>query len=338
MDTEENATSSPWLAKNTNRALLAGLALLAVLAVVLLAPLPQLNRVGRTVLDLGHAPAFAVVTIALFWVITAALPDASWRILAGLGIMMIGFGCASEILQSVTGRTFTLQDAMANALGVLAGVCWLGQRYVDNRGGRVALVAAGLLALTLASRNPVMAFVDIVRQKTEMPILSSLENSAELTRWQPCEGKMSRTKTGVTHGEWALRVDLKAGEYPCVTLNWPVSDWTEYETLAFDITVPEPSSNDRSVDGTENAETADASGIKLILKIEDSQHNGEYEDRFHRTLELPPGRHEIRVPLSEVATAPQSRMMRMDDIYRVQLFANHPRRPQTFYLDHVRLE
>ena len=81
-----------------------------------------------------------------------------------------------------------------------------------------------------------------------------------------------------------------------------------------------------------------AEPLELIVKLQDKIHNGEVDDRFHRIVRLTPGRHEVRIPLSEVAGAPRGRRMDLTRMGMLQFFAIQPPQRRTFYLDNVRLE
>ena len=334
MDRVENGNASSSRVGTATGAILAIFLLFAVLTLALLLPLPPLPRVGRAILDLGHAPAFAVVTFLLFQMVCRLRPATTWPTLVSISLLMIVFGCASEIVQSQTGRGLSLKDAIADTLGVVAGACWIVRGRLTRPGIRTLLSLASVGLLCIPSVRPVMIFVDDIRQQSEMPILASFESEIELSRWLIREGQMSRTHKSVTDGVWALRVDLVPGEYPGVTMIWPTADWSAYDELVFDVTIPE-----RDAKG-EMAVIADEDRkpLTLILKVEDTNHNGEYEDRFHRALELKPGRHEIRVALSEIEIAPRSRALDLRDVARIQLFLNNPKQARTLFLDHFRLE
>lgn len=332
MDTEENG-NAPHVATGTVLAIVVGgVGLLGVLTFALLYPLPPLSRVGRTILDMGHAPAFAAVTIVLFRLACGLRPSSGLPTLLVIGAAMAIFGYASEVVQSICGRGYALQDIMADVLGVIAGVCWVAKNRCTRAGSRVCLALVSVVALLIASTSPAMIFVDVARQKAALPLLASFESETELSRWVVREGRMSRVSIGTTDGVRALRVDLDAGRYPGVTMIWPESDWSNYDDLVFDVTVPEE----------RNQKAGEAAGRQpppaLILKVEDASHDGSFEDRFHRQLRLTHGLNEVRVPLTEIEHALSSRRMDLREISIVQLFLSGPTAPHTFFVDHLRLE
>lgn len=309
--------------------ILAGL-LLVCLAFVLLVPLPVLDRGGRSLLDLCHAPAFAIVTFCLCRIVSGIMLRRRWQTTFILVTLMSTIGLALEALQSQTGREFSRHDALANVLGSISGGCWFSRRLVRFSVARVAWSIAALVAIAVPSYRPVMIFVDIARQQAEMPVLASFETEVELSRWLVDDGKVTRTQNHATDGDWALRVELVPGEYPGLMLAWPVHDWSAYDELVFDLYV------DAGASGSE-IDAADEPAV-LILKIEDAAHNGEYDDRFHRGLPLTPGSREIRVSLSDVELAPRDRRFDLSQIARMQLFIHRPTASHTFFLDNVRLQ
>ncbi len=315
--------------RRSARTVLAILVPLAILAVLLLSPLPRLNRGFRAVLDLGHAPAFAAVTVLLHQIVCRLHPASGARSLLLITPLMIGFGLVTEVLQSQTGRNFTLHDAVANTMGVAAGVCWSVRCYLTHGGLRTRLSIASVLILVIPCIWPALTFVDIIRQQAEMPVLASFETDVELRRWAPHDSRMTRVPVGVTHGERALRVDLSVTEYPGVTLAWPVDDWSAYDHLVFDLFVQDEDESDLG-------ELIEPD--YLIVKIEDIEHDGEYEDRFHHHVPLKPGKQAVRIPLEDVAAAPENRYMDLRNISILQFFVYRPTKRHTFYIDHVRLE
>ena len=84
------------------------------IAILLLTPLP-FDMIARSDL-LGHLLLFAVMTIS-----TIAFARTPGQII-GLAVLSIAYGIALEFAQAhVPGRTFDAADAMANALGGIAG-------------------------------------------------------------------------------------------------------------------------------------------------------------------------------------------------------------------------
>ena len=106
------------------------------------------------ILDLLHAPCFAVLTVLLLralhhWPSGRTL---SVALVVGGGIVCLGWGF--EILQGFLARTPSLQDGWANTLGVGAGVIWSRSWAISLRGPRLRMAAVCSLLLLLASLGP----------------------------------------------------------------------------------------------------------------------------------------------------------------------------------------
>ena len=76
----------------------------------------------------------------------------------------------------------------------------------------------------------------------------------------------------------------------------------------------------------------------IVLRIDDTHHNGETSDRFNRVLRINPGLNPLAIRLSDVQSSPRLREMDMGNIHRIVLFAVSPANPFSLYVDSLRLE
>jgi VanZ family protein len=292
----------------------------ALLAVLLLMPMPEGGRVLAVLPDLLHAPLFAVLGVLVLGVFRRRWPDRGAPAALAAWMLVTAFGGLTEMLQGYVDRQPGWHDVMANALGAGAGILWAQGRATASRGLRAGLwVGCGLMFATAAAR-PLLMLTDACLQRLQMPQLASFEHPLELSRWHASEARLRRVRGHATQGSWSLRVDLEAGVYPGATMQWPGPDWSAFEQLAFEVTLE------------------DGRPLDLVVKIEDAAHQGEYHDRFHRAVRLGPGSHPVRIRLADVAAAPRGREMDLRRIRKLQLFTVRPGAPRTFYLDNVRLE
>ncbi len=286
------------------------LILLASIGLLLVLPLPLGGRIASSILDIGHIPAAGLVALAILGGFRSRLPrsdtGAAW---CAWGLTTLGFA-GIEVLQGVIGRNASLQDAVTNALGAGAFVLWSRAKTPF----RVAAVVLVLAALVLPGR----VLVDALRQRTQMPVLASFEDGLEMTRWFFQEAEGARSDTNATDGTSSLRLTFDAGQYPGGAFI-PFADWSDYRTLMFEIVVT----------GSEP--------LKLILKIEDEEHDDTYHDRFHKKLDLHPGPHKLFVPLDEIRKGARTREIDLSRIRIVQWFVDGLDQPRTIYLDNVRL-
>lgn len=281
-----------------------------------LVPLPGRDRVREAVLDLAHAPAFALLT----WWLIARWPRetslerrsvAAWTLVVALGGLI-------ELLQGRLGRQASWGDALDNALGASAAVAWAWRSRASSPRRRLALTSAAAVALALASTGSVLVLADVLVQRKEMPRLASFERRLELTRWTFYMSQGSRVRDHATEGAWALRVDLNAGDYPGAALAAPPRDWSGYAAVTFDLTVE---------DGP----------LDLWVKLYDAEHDFDFSDRYQTRVPLRAGTQRVRVALSDVAQARDGPPLDLRRVAMLELFALDLRAPRTIYLDDIRL-
>lgn len=292
---------------------------MGLFAVMLVVPLPKGERPFEALTDSLHAPGFAVLTAVLLGLLRSrtrwSLPVAALAVWT----FAVGFGATMEYLQGIVGRSPSVQDLVANTLGATAGVIWTIGRTA-GRWRRVASWCAAVALLVVAAWYPLLNLVDSFLQRREMPQIASFEHSLEMIRWDWNDARVRRVACRNWHGNWALRVDLEPGKYPGVALLCPVPDWSHCDTLSFDV----------ELDAGEP--------LDLTVKVQDRKHSGHPDDRFDRTFRLTPGRHHLRIPLADVAAAPQRRRMDLDRIDMLQFFTVDLDTPRTLHLDNIRLQ
>jgi hypothetical protein len=231
-----------------------------------------------------------------------------------------GFGLAIEVIQPFFGRDASWQDVWTDAYGSCAGVLWARGRIVASRHIRIGVLAAGGVVFLVAVAGPLAVLTDAAMQRIEMPRLASFEDRFELSRWEWSGCHVERSGEYATHGNWAMRVDLKPGRYPGVTLAHPVHDWSGFDELVIDVHL------------------AGELPLDLIVKIKDRENNNSYYDRFHKTIRLLPGENRIRIALGEVARAPSERTMDLRQISSLSLFVVSLDSPGTLFLDNLCLQ
>lgn len=297
--------------------LAAGVAAVALLLLLVL-PLPDTGRAGEALLDLLHAPAFAVLGFLVAGAVRARRPNAGIATIVLIWLALASFGTGAEYAQRLFDRHSSWQDALANALGAGAGLLWSAVRR-SVFPVRLAGLGLSVVLILVAGRDALRTLADSYRQSSEMPLLGSFEHELELSRWSARECRTARVKEHATDGGWSLRLDLQAGRHPGAALDVPPPDWSPYEELVFDLFLE------------------DGPAVNLIVKVADVEHEGGREDRFERRIRLSSGPQRIVIPLSDVAAAPESRRLDLRRISLLQIFAVRLTEPQTLYLDNVRL-
>ncbi len=307
---------------------LLALAALALTAVLLLIPVPVLGRAGNALLDMIHAPLFAVLGAFAYALFVREPSRHRWLAVLAIGLVLATLGVAAELLQARVGRNASLQDAFSNVVGTVAGLLWISGRHNPHAGRRGAtrIAVAGLILA--AYTHPLLTLMDVSLAHRNFPQLSSFEQPLELSRWKPWHARLSRSRQHATDGEWSLRIDGDVTKYSAATLFVPPRDWSPYTQLVLDIARAGPP-------------TAASAGdvLRVFVKVQDQQHNDRSEDRFQQLVELRPGQAgEIRIPLLAIASAPRDRVMDLSRIDKLEIFTVRAPHRWTLYLDNLRLE
>lgn len=294
------------------------LALLVVVATLLFMRLPvPPTYAGRTIENAGHMPVFFLVTIGLLIVLRADFKFARARQYALAGIVGVGLGLLSEVIQLPLSRDASWEDVFSDAVGV---VCALAVYALVDRRPRLPRVTwLGALAVALGCVafyvTPLVRMsVAYVHRNGQFPVLADFRSPIE-PFWTVGYGT-NRTPSG-----GALEVEFVGGPWPGVSLHEPVPDWSAYRTLLIDV------------------ENPDTDKLGLTVRVHDRGHWREYSDRFNRHFELAAGeRRTLRIDLGEVARAPKGRVMDMRQIANVALFRDRREGSRRLRIYSLRLE
>jgi hypothetical protein len=276
------------------------------------------------VLDAGHLPLFAVVTLFLFWGTPRSWELRARYLFAVLVSTVLALGV--ELVQPFFNRSLSIGDFVHDSAGIgiaIAGV------HVARAGTRPRIralyVAVCLATLGLASIPIWAAWRPLAWRAEAFPVLADFEEQVELGLWVPRGGSEEQPTTltlseeHVSSGARSLEVRLGAGGWPGLRYDAGRADWQPFGTFACDIYNP--------------GET-----FRLTLRIDDSRPTERREDEFNLKLDVKPGWNRIRLPVEEIRTAPPGRDLDVTRIDRIVIFARKGEPPRTFYLDHVRLE
>ncbi len=289
----------------------------AFVGLLLLFPVQVPGRWLGVLFDCAHLPVFAVLVFVVIRVLGGLRPN--WLLAAAVLVGAVVFGLGAEFTQGLIGRSAGWGDASANAVGACIGfVASTWHRWQRWPRAVAVLVLMGLAAW--AYFEPAAVLTDVVRQRSEFPLVGSFENELELRRWQVKTGQMSRSGDHVSHGESSLRVKLEPGEYPGLRLRWPPNDWSGYSTLSFDVW------NDADIP------------LEVVVRVHDFTHNNDHLDRFNREATIKPGANTLTVSLSEVRTAPTDRELDITAITQLQIYSADLSDPYVLYFDRFELK
>ncbi|NIL96832.1 MAG: hypothetical protein GTO53_05025 [Planctomycetales bacterium] len=314
------------LSKRTSTLL--ALAALALASVLLLMPVPVFGRAGRALLDLIHAPMFALLSAFAYILFVGNKAPRRWRSAVAIWLVLATLGVAAELLQGRVGRNASVQDAFANVMGAAIGLVWVAGRECPHSSQRLLTKGAAVGLLLAAYAYPLLILWDVYLAYRSFPLLASFEQPIEPDRWTPLNAKLSRSQKYASDGSWSLQIDCEIAKYSSAVLTVPARDWSPYHELVFDLFWDPPGS----------IPTRDLI-LPVIVKVQDQHHNHHKEDRFQRRVKLPAGQsYEVRIPLSQVASAPRDRVMDLGRIKKVEIFTVQPQKRWTLYLDNMRLE
>lgn len=294
-------------------------ALVCALLLFVGGPGPDSLRSVRHAWVSGHLVCFALWGyLYLSWRGNLAIR----RLLVEVLLLSVLVGASTEILQSLVGREPSWRDVFNDVLGGLLAVLFFAPgRYQLATPLRHAAQFLLLLIMVWSLIPFSRALADDIISRHQFPLLSGFETPFEQTRWG---GKSRRyiDQEVVYRGQQSLRVELVAGWYPGVFLNFFPADWRDYAALQMQVHLPlsEP--------------------LELHLRIHDQNHrdfNNLHRDRFNLTLLLEPGWNRIRVLLADVASAPRGRELDLRRVAGVGLFAVSLENSQVITIDEVRL-
>jgi hypothetical protein len=289
-----------------------------VAAALLFVPLPiPPTYAGRTIENAGHTPLFLVGTLFIIAILRHDFHVQGTRLYALAGLLGVGCGFMSEVIQMPLRRDASWEDVFADAMGVLLALALYA--LFDWRSafrGRTRLAALLIVAgCTLNYLAPIvsMAYAYLYRDG-QFPVLASFKSGAELS-WIVGYGISREIRQG------ALDVQFDAAQFPGFSFHEPVPDWRNFQALVIDV------------------ENPDTRPLKLGLRVHDIGHGREFIDRFNRRFELSAGeRRALRIPLEEIRHGPRNRLINMGEISDVTLFRLHDSPSQRLRLYNMRLE
>jgi hypothetical protein len=286
---------------------------------------PNRSLAWITVLDVGHAPLFGAIALAVLqFLLATPLANRSRLFLYGLALgFTILMGALSEWLQIGADRNSDPRDFARDALGacafLLAAATWDRCALLNSRfssGVRVSCRGVALGMLTLAFAPGALVAHAYVERAAAFPALCDFAGAWETNFVTTSHARLEYTSLpGASGGAIsAWHITFEPARFSTFKLVEPYPDWTGYQHLR----LIAQSELDRPID--------------LVLRIHDRRHDGRYSDRFNRSLTFLPGINEFVIPLAEIRSAPEGREMDLSAIQRLSLFAVAPEESFSLYL------
>jgi VanZ family protein len=271
----------------------------------------------KSVWNFGHIAFFTVLML----LIQSFKPLPHWRQWLIVTVVAIALGVVIEFAQHFVGRDSSVDDVLHNLFGVWLGLFW-GQK--PNR------LVWFLRLISLVFIAPAIWLVidsgvaDLNLCK-QFPLLNSFESRYEFQqlRGNNAQVKIHHTQKFHTHGVSAAQITLGTVPYSGISLSGIYRDWSGYGVLLMDLYNP------------------DREPLELVLRISDAQHDlggNSFNDRFNRRIVLMKGWTQVQIDLQDVRTAPRNRVMNMNKISNITIFAAQLATKRDFYLDNLKLQ
>lgn len=238
--TLETPAETPY---NPRPLLLAAAGVVGFVLFAMFVPIPFKGRVAVAVGDLVHAPLFGTATFCFLLILQRLKPlkfsSQLVRRTVVVAAVLIVFGFGMEVAQRQMGRTPSIHDAIANALGITAAsLCFLSLMSWRSGNRRrwihvsVLIVAVGLLIT--AWLRPMRMLNDYVQRERAFPLLSSFESDVELSRWYFRSCDRSLSDEVLSDGASSVEITSKDDEYSGITLIEMRNDWSAANSLDLD--------------------------------------------------------------------------------------------------------
>jgi len=315
-----------WIRALNRYSLLIGI----LLAAVVFSPDPGVSRASSAIHDFAHAPIFGCVALLLLQWLRPQVFARTWSVathyLVAFSIAVV-LGAATEIAQMFAHRDASWVDLRSDTLGALAfcGVYTILDQRVSRSAVRFVGVIGGALLLVWHSIPVVRVTFAYLHRNQDFPSLIDARDARadDFAKVFRAEGEYARlpTRFAEVDGERALHMRFGTEDWVGLDLDEPYPDWSNFGTLAMDLTNPNESMLDVSI------------------RVHDRTHNWAFADRFNRTYRLAPqSRTTVRVPLLEIERAPLGRRLNLQHVANFQLFTSGVNAGRELYVSRIWLE
>jgi hypothetical protein len=310
------------LSPTTRGRWLASLCALAIIIGVALVTVPGDGRFASILQNSGHGPAFALLTYLILRFIpprigaksTARAILSKAAIALGLAVTL---GATTELVQKVLGRDAELADIIHDAYGATFTVALWISAQARSAVWSLASATVGAAAFLAWLMPLLVCGAAYWHRDQRFPALTYFGEPLDTyfikrgeAEWHVVNFEQYRV----------LQVALDHGQWPGISLDEPVPDWSRYERLIIDLSNTSPGA------------------LTLELRINDLHHDGSYADRFNTAFEITTKeRRVVEIDLHEVARAPAGRRMNMKEISELTLFHNGPAPGGSFLVHRILL-
>lgn len=305
---------------------------LTLLAIVEFLPAPRHTYFWDSAYDTGHILIFGLGTSMALLIARAIqrpkrLAHQYWM----SGILTFVVGLAVELWQSQSGRTAEWIDVQNDAVGILtSGLlhATFDRRITAPRKWVLSKTLLSISAITILLLG-LLPFAQTVRmysvRSSLFPILIDYaepwyglfyyEQSATID-FVPPPGIWPHQNQSTRVAKLRLQDGAK---YPGFVFREPHPNWSEYAVLEFDIVLDDPDEQ------------------TFVFRIHDTEHDGQFDDRFNGPFRLHPGFQTVKLPLSELQKTTGGRLLDLSRIESFAIFTINPSHDLSLYLGEIRL-
>jgi hypothetical protein len=300
---------------------------LGALALILVLGLRPSGWLAERIFNASHVLFSAGIGWGMYRLSGRLAPAMSEWVHCGMALLIVALlGGGLEIAQLVAPGEASMHDFVNDMLGALSGVS-LGlstaSRFAQRFLVKLSLRGTAVLPLLAGLAPTCVAVLADIRRASAFPVLAGFEHQWEQSFVRagagarvvrgPAPSSFTRSR-----GQYAAKVTFAGNHYPKLEMA-RLGDWSDYDSLVFEVYVPE------------------ARSTKISLRVHDHEHDRSSDDRFNTVLTLPPGQSTISVSVEDIARGPAWRKLDVSRLKGIILFVARPSTPVTLYFDEFRL-
>ncbi len=281
--------------------------------------------------NLLHPYGFACVAAFLLYILYPSFQQSPRKhktiLLVSTTILCSAIGLASEIIQRFFDRDASLDDLLNDTLGSVAGtllfISITRYSFIRNKLLRLVMLFTGILVLSYTSVTFTKVSFAVYYRNHQYPTLFGFEKQWEQTFIDAKHSTVSIVSNDTfwedNKSSHSLRVDLHDGEYPGVSFSDVYSNWSKADTFSFALY------------------SLSDSSYSLFIRINDSNHNNEYTDRFNARIQVNPGKNHYTFAINDIAKSLKTRTMNLNKVETILLFGHKNNSGKSILLDSIRL-
>jgi VanZ family protein len=297
--------------------------------------IPGNTFLSREINNAMHFPFFGVLSLLLLGLSSLFLDRViRFRLQHYLAafVMVIIIGGLHEYSQITGPRDADIRDLVRDAAGA---VTFLGlfiiydnklKAIFEKRDHRIKLILfIGAVILIVSNFTPSALWgAAYLHRDRNFPTICDFESIWDYRFLKTQDAVLKRVSApyigGSTEDNMAGRLQFSLAEYPGLAIEEPYPDWSGHNSFDFII----------------YSEMDFAA--KIGVRIEDSFHNNDYNDRYNGAFMVEPGMNNISISIDKVKKGPSTRNMDMNKIRAIHIFVHKPDEEFVLYFDNFRLD